>query len=458
MEPLFEVPIFFCKLIAKEAYDMKSILITAPSSGSGKTTITIGILRAMRNMGLDTCAFKTGPDYIDAAFLREACKGMAGNLDMHLQGKEGILSAFSMLAADYCVIEGAMGYFDGIYNTSENSSYDISKKLGVNSILVYTPKGEMFSVIPKIKGMAEFEASNIKAVIFNSVNEKHYKMLKEALEKHTRLKALGFLPKMDAAGLKSRHLGLVQSMEVEGIDSQIEELSKIVSANIDLNGVIGLMTDVETCRRPAMEKHDVKAAIAKDKAFSFYYSENLAILERACDVTYFSPLKDESLPQCDLLYLGGGYPEVFKDELAMNKSMLASIKEYSSRGGYIYAECGGFMYLTGSIAGKTMAGVFDGQSELTDKLQNFGYVDMELKTDCMLGKKGDRVTAHEFHKSVTDIKDSTLFSIEKTMGNSSWEGGHLYKNTYGGYPHISFVGNMHVLRNILDSIERSKRK
>ncbi len=436
---------------------MKSIMITAPSSGSGKTTLTMGILRVMRNMGYDVCAFKTGPDYIDGAFLGEACKGKTGNLDMHLMGKEGIMYAFSMLAADYCIVEGAMGYFDGIYNTSINSSYDISKELGINSILVYTPKGEMFSAIPKIKGMAEFEASSIKAVIFNSINEKYYEMLKEALEKHTGLRALGFLPKVDAVGLKSRHLGLIQSMEVEDIDCQIEELSKIVSANIDLDGIMELMTDVKTGKAPEIGKYDIKVAIAKDKAFSFYYGENLRILENACDVTYFSPLEDESLPPCDLLYLGGGYPEVFKEELARNKAMLDSIKKYGNQGGYIYAECGGFMYLTDFIDGEAMVGVFEGQSKLTGKLQNFGYVDMELKTDCMLGKKGERVTAHEFHKSVTEVKSSTVFRIAKTMGSNKWEGGHLYKNTYGGYPHISFVGNMNILKNILDSIERSKK-
>ena len=435
---------------------MKSILITAPASGSGKTTLTMGILRAIRNMGLDACAFKTGPDYIDRAFLEKACKGRTGNLDMHLQGKEGVLSALSLISAEYCIVEGAMGYFDGIYNTYINSSYDISKELGINSILVYTPKGEMFSAIPKIKGMAEFEASSIKAVIFNNTSGKHYEMLKEALEKYTNLKVLGFLPKMDAAELKSRHLGLVQSIELEDIDLKIEEISKIVSANIDLDGIINLMKDINIGSEPDIRRYDIKAAIAKDKAFSFYYSENLDILERACDVTYFSPMEDECLPKCDLLYLGGGYPEVFKKELTKNKTMLASIKEYSRNGGYIYAECGGFMYLTESIDGEPMVGVFSGQPGLTSKLQNFGYIDMELKVDCILGSKGDKATAHEFHKSVSEIQKDTIFEISKTMGNSTWEGGYLYKNTYGGYPHISFLGNIHVLQNILDSVERSK--
>jgi cobyrinic acid a,c-diamide synthase len=437
---------------------MKSILITAPTSGSGKTTITMGILRALRNRGHDTCAFKTGPDYIDRAFLEKACKGRAGNLDIHLQGKEGILSALSMASDEYCIIEGAMGYFDGIYNTYINSSYDISKELGINSILVYTPRGEMFSAIPKIMGMAEFEASSIKAVIFNNISLTHYEMLKEALEKHTSLKVLGFLPKMDAVELKSRHLGLVQSIELEDLDSQIEEISKVVRANIDLDEIISLMTDINLSSKQDIGTYDVKVAIARDKAFSFYYSENLDMLEKACKVTYFSPMEDDALPQCDLLYLGGGYPEVFKKELADNRTMLASIKEYSQKGGYIYAECGGFMYLTDSIDGEPMTGVFRGQSKLTGKLQNFGYIDMELKADSMLGRKGDKLTAHEFHKSVSELQVDTIFHISKTMGRKTWGGGYIYKNTYGGYPHISFLGNLQVLKNILDSIERGKKE
>lgn len=465
LEPLVEVPIFFCfKLISGNqaekrtigGYGMKSILITAPTSGSGKTTITMGILRALRNMGLDTCTFKAGPDYIDRAFLAKACKGRAGNLDMHLQGRSGISSALSLASAECCVIEGAMGYFDGIYNTYVNSSYDISKEFSINSILVYTPVGEMFSAIPKIKGMAEFEASSIKAVIFNSISTTHYEMLKEALERYTNLKVLGFLPKMDAVELKSRHLGLVQSIELEDLDSRIKEISEMVIANIDLDEVIKLMTEINVSSKPDIGRYDIKVAIALDKAFSFYYSENLDILERACRVTYFSPIEDEVLPQCDLLYLGGGYPEIFKKELAENKGMLASIKEYSQSGGYIYAECGGFMYLTDSIDGKPMVGVFSGQSKLTNKLQNFGYIDMELKVDCMLGSKGDKMTAHEFHKSASEIQKDTVFEISKTMGKNTWEGGYIYKNTYGGYPHISFLGNLQVLKNILESIERKK--
>ena len=436
---------------------MKTILITAPNSGCGKTTISVGITRALLSKGLDVCAFKTGPDYIDRAFLEKASNRRAGNLDMHLQGKEGMLSALSMTTAEYCVIEGAMGYFDGISNTYINSSYDISRELELNSILIYTPKGEMFSAIPKMKGLAEFQDSNIKAVIFNNVGEKHYNMLKEALGMYTDLKVLGYIPKIEEAEFKSRHLGLVQSIEIADIEAKIDAIAKLVLKNIDIDELVKLMRDIEIPESPKGKKWDIKVGIAMDNAFSFYYSENIRLLEMACEIEYFSPLQDKTIPVCDLIYLGGGYPEVFVETLVKNKSMLDSIKSFSEKGGFIYAECGGFMYLNKCINGQPMVGVFKGESKMTKGLQRFGYLDMQLKVDCILGKKGDRITAHEFHKSVTQIEEEPIFSISKTLGDAKWECGYLYKNTYGGYPHIHFLGNMDVLNNILEHIERSKK-
>lgn len=436
---------------------MKTILITAPNSGCGKTTISVGITRALLNKGLDVCAFKTGPDYIDRAFLEKASKRRAGNLDMHLQGKEGMLSALSMASAEYCVIEGAMGYFDGISNTYINSSYDISRELELNSILIYTPKGEMFTAIPKIKGLAEFEDSNIKAVIFNNVGEKHYYMLKEALGKHTDLKVLGYIPKIEEVEFKSRHLGLVQSIEIDDIEAKIDVIAKVVLKNIDIDEFVKLMKDIEIPEAPKVKKRDIKVGIAMDNAFSFYYSENIRLLEITCEVEYFSPLHDKTIPDCDLIYLGGGYPEVFEETLAKNKSMLDSINSFSEKGGFIYAECGGFMYLNQFINAQPMVGVFKGESKMTKNLQRFGYIDMQLKVDCILGKKGDRITAHEFHKSVTQVEAEPIFSISKSLGDSKWACGYLYKNTYGGYPHIHFLGNIDVLNNILEHIERSKK-
>lgn len=324
---------------------MKTIMVTAPSSGSGKTTLTMGLVRSLRNRGLEVCCLKTGPDYIDTAFLRTASGNEAGNLDLHLQGEEGLKQAFSLAAGELCVVEGAMGYFDGIYNTYCGSSYDISRILGINTLLIYTPKSEMFSAIPKIKGMLDFHNSKIAGVFLNRVNRHYYELLRGQIEKYTGLPVLGFIPHMPEAELKSRHLGLVQSIEIEEIDQQIEEIAAVVEKYLDLDRVISLMSEVEGLPFPDLKKRNLRVAIARDRAFSFYYRENLKLFESSCRVEYFSPLEDEGLPDCDLIYLGGGYPEVFREKLSANRQMLNDVKNFAERGGAIYAECGGMLYL-----------------------------------------------------------------------------------------------------------------
>jgi cobyrinic acid a,c-diamide synthase len=436
---------------------MKAIMITAPSSGSGKTTITMGLIRALKKKGLRVSAFKTGPDYIDKAFLETASGNFAGNLDMHLQGEEGMKNSLALADGDCCVIEGAMGYFDGIYNTWTNSSYHISSSLGVNAVMVYTPKGEMFSAIPKIKGMVEFEDSRIRAVILNKVNKHYYTLLKEQIEKYTGLKVLGFIPDMEDVELKSRHLGLVQSSEINDIESKLDKLSEVILNSIDMDMLISIMNDMDKAVTINTEKRNIKVAVAMDKAFSFYYRENLDMLEKSCEVVYFSPMNDSILPYCDFLYLGGGYPEIFREELSENASMLESIREFSETGGCIYAECGGFMYLTENIEGSEMVGVFKGKSEMTSKLQRFGYINLDIKKDCILGKVGDTLTAHEFHRSVSTVEGEEIYKIRKTMGEKAWECGYSYKNTLGGYPHISFLGNKKAFSSMLDYIENNKK-
>lgn len=430
---------------------MKGIMITAPASGSGKTVVTMGIIRALADMGFNVCGFKTGPDYIDTGFIQTASRKDAGNLDMHLQGVDGMKMSLSMGEGEYCVIEGAMGYFDGIYNTYENSSFDIAKSLNVNSILVYTPQGEMFSAVPKIKGMADFPGSTIKGVILNQVSEKTFKLLKEPIQKYTGLNLLGFIPEMSGLELESRHLGLVQSFEVGDINNRIQKAADIIKQNIDLNLLVKLMTEVDTSPVEYLPVRNITVAVARDLAFSFYYRENLKLISNCCNIEYFSPLADREPPPCDLLYLGGGYPDVFKTELAANRTMLASIKAFADRGGCIYAECGGFLYLMEYIEDSRMVGVFPGKSLMTDKLQRFGYIDIELKNDCMLGKADDKLTGHEFHKSVTVPSNAdTVYNIKKTKGDTTWICGYRYKNVLAGYPLISFLGNMNSLLSMLD--------
>ncbi|WP_416197219.1 MAG: cobyrinate a,c-diamide synthase [Sporanaerobacter sp.] len=437
---------------------MKSIMISAPSSGSGKTTITLGIVRALKKRGLNVCCYKTGPDYIDKKFLELASGLDAGNLDIHLMGMDGIEDSFSMGKGEIAVVEGAMGYFDGIYNTFENSSYDISRKLKINTILVYTPKGEMFSAIPKIKGMVDFKYSNIVGVILNKVRKDIYVLMKEQIEKYIGIKVLGFVEEDKELEIKSRHLGLVQGEEIENIDELIERASVQIENNVNLDSLIDSMSEVVTKEYTYPAKRDVVVGIAYDRAFSFYYRENLNLFENTTNVVYFSPMKDKQIPKCDLLYLGGGYPEVFSEFLSKNTEMRKSIKRFAENGGHIYAECGGFMYLMSAIEDHEMCGVFNGTSKMTDKLQRFGYIDIELMKDCILGEKGDILTGHEFHKSMTQIDGEEIYSITKPMSDKRWNCGYMYKNVLAGYPHINFLGNMKAFLNLLDIVEKEKSK
>lgn len=439
---------------------MRALMIAAPASGNGKTTVTMGLLRALRRRGLDVCGYKVGPDYLDPAFLAVASGQTARNLDVHLQGSNGVWESLVRGQNAYAVIEGVMGYFDGIGNTYRNSSYELARMLGIPTILVYTPAAEMFTIIPKLKGLAEFEVSTIQAVIFNNVTPAYYALIKEAVEQYTPLRVLGGLPKTTEVALQNRHLGLVQSMEIPDLEAKIERLADLMTEQIDLDQVLALMT---ACQMPPLEQpmeavykpqRALTIAVANDQAFAFYYPENLELLAAAGRIVYFSPLCDAGLPECDLVYLGGGYPEIFRTELSANRLMRESIKAYAERGGYLYAECGGLMYLTESIEDVEMVGIFRGKTTVTSRLQRFGYVDITLQTRCLLGEPGERLTGHEFHHAVSAIEGAPVYGVSKTGGTQTWTCGYAYKNVLAAYPHLSFLGNRHALNTLLRRVDR----
>lgn len=436
---------------------MKTIMITAPSSNTGKTVVTLGIIRALKDRGLDVSAFKTGPDFIDRKYIGMASGKVAGNLDMHLMEREGLKGSIAMNNGEFGVIEGAMGYFDGIYNTYENSSYDISLELDIPTILVYSPKGEMFSAIPKIKGMVDFSKNRIKGIIFNKTNESMYKLLKEQIEKHIDIEVLGYLPIDEELNIESRHLGLLQPEEHISIEKYINRAACMVENTIDVDKIIKISKQVKVEPKNYSKKRDITVAIAYDRAFNFYYEENIKFLEAICNVEYFSPLKDKELPKADLIYIGGGYPELFLEQLSENMDMIRSIRDYVEDGGYVYGEAGGLMYLVDSIEGYSMCGIFSGKSTMTDRLQRFGYVNILLKEDCMLGQAGDKLTGQEFHRSVIETDEEQILHITKPMSKRKWQCGFSYKNALGIYQHINFLGNEKALDYMLRKIEKDVR-
>lgn len=435
---------------------MKTIMITGPSSNSGKTILTLGLIRAIKNRNINVSAFKTGPDFIDTKYLELASGKRAGNLDMHLMRREGIFKSLEMNQGDFAVIEGAMGYFDGIYNTFENSSFDMSKELNVPSILVYTPKGEMFSVIPKIKGMVDFPGSKIKGVILNKVSKTMYELLKERIEEYISVEVLGYLPYDDDLIIESRSLGLKGAEEQDDYEELIDTASKAVEETIKIDRVLEMGNRLNIKPYEYKEKRNIKVAIAYDKAFNFYFNENLNLLENICKVEYFSPLKDKKVPDCDFIYIGGGYPENYLRELSQNKSMIDSIHKESEKEKFIIAEGGGFMYLVSTIEGYPMVNIYKGKAIMTDKLQRFGYVDIELEEDTILGGKGNLISANEYHRSVIEIEGKPVFNIKKPKNKRKWQCGYKYKNTIAYYQHINFLGNIDNFYYLLDNIEKTK--
>ncbi len=435
---------------------MKTLMITAPCSNTGKTILTLGIIRALRNRGLDISPFKTGPDFIDTKYLEVSAKKTAGNLDIHMMGKEGIKESLSINKGEYGIIEGAMGYFDGIYNTYENSSFHISQELDIPAILIYSPKGEMFSAIPKIKGMVDFSQNRIKGIILNKTNEKIYSMLNEKIKEYIDIEVLGYLPKDEDFIIEERYLGLLQTHENMDLDHKLNIISSKIEETININRLIDLAKDIKIDSFKYPPKRNISIGIAYDEAFNFYYEENLKLLESIGNVVYFSPLHDKSLPKVDLIYIGGGYPELYKEELSRNKNMIEEIKKFAKNKGYIYGEGGGFMYLVETIENIPMCGLLKGKGIMTKRLQRFGYVNIRLKEDCLLGVKGDNIVGQEFHRSIVETTEKEIFEITKPKTNRNWECGYMKDNILVAYPHINFLGNKKVLNYLIDKVENKR--
>lgn len=438
---------------------MKSIIISSNASGGGKTTFTLALMKALKNRGLDVQGYKVGPDYIDPAFHKEVTKKHSRNLDSFLMGHEGVKNNYIKGNGDVGVIEGVMGLYDGLGISEKASTYEISKILGnMPIILVLSPKGQSASICAEINGFKEYRNANIVGVVLNSISEKYYNLLKCAIEENCSIKVFGYIPKEEKIELSSRHLGLVQSMEILNLEEKLECCGELIEKHVDLDKIIDEMQEFkhnqEVNHKLKVENKNLRIGVALDKAFSFYYKENLELLEELGEVIYFSPLVDKALPErLDFLYIGGGYPEVFKKELEANHSMRNSIKEALNNGLRCYAECGGLMYLTKSIDNAEMVGFFDGESLMTKRLQRFGYCKVKIDKNCFDNKKEIEVNGHEFHKSQVNLNEKNVYEVSKTQYNGeiiNWQCGYHKNNTLAGYAHINFLGNLEFLKALLN--------
>lgn len=442
---------------------MKGVVISSNCSGGGKTTITLGIMKALMKLGFDVQGYKVGPDYIDPAFHSTITKKPSRNLDLFLMGEEGVKAAFSRGDGDMAVIEGVMGLFDGKEIDSRFSTAHVAKTLELPIILILSPKAASATLAAEIQGILNYcdewvKKPNVKGVILNNISSSYYNLLKLIIETHCNIKVYGYIPKDEEISLKSRHLGLVQCSEVEDIEYKINKCSEHILSNVNMDELISTFSEVKKYEDNFhIENKNLKIAVAKDEAFSFYYTENLELLKEVGEIIYFSPLHDKKLPDdINFLYLGGGYPEVFIKELSSNISMLKSIKNQLDNGLKCYAECGGLMYLTESITtldGKEFntAGFFKGKSVMTTRLQNFGYCAINIDEKSPL-LKDLSINAHEFHKSKVELDENYIYNLAKNSYDGSiknWNCGYVKNNTLGAYGHIHFFGNINFLKELL---------
>ncbi|OHX65860.1 cobyrinate a,c-diamide synthase [Flammeovirga pacifica] len=434
-----------------------SFIIAAPTSNSGKTTLTLGILRALKNRGKSIQPFKCGPDYIDPKFHEVACQRQGVNLDLYMMEEAHLKETYSHYAnnVEVSCIEGVMGLFDGA-KKSERSTAELSKTLKLPVIFVIDAKSVAYSVAPLMYGFKNFDPEiRIEGVIFNRVNTKsHYKFLQEACE-DVGIPSLGYLPYLDDCKIESRHLGLSID-SIEQYDQKIEKIAESVEKTIDLEKLLELTQQSIIAEDKPIQKEGndgLKIGIAKDEAFNFYYPQNIDALQKLGSVHFFSPLKDKVLPKVDLIYFPGGYPECFTKELSDNHEMLHQIKRYAEDEGKIIAECGGMMYLGKSLIdakGKEhlMANVFTFSSSMQQMKLNLGYRTIELPDFPIKG--------HEFHYSqlINEENTTTTGKVWNARNGEVKTKIFRYKNVWASYIHLYF-GEPYIIKQLIDFLKEN---
>ena len=430
------------------------LLIAGTGSGCGKTTAVCAILQALVNRGMKAAAFKCGPNYIDPMFHAEIIGTPGGNIDLFFSDEVLARSLFLRHAGDVSIIEGAMGYYDGLsMGSAQASGWHTARALQAPVLLVLDVRGmAALSAAAVIRGFQTFRSPDvISGVLLNRASPMSYPKLKEIIEAECGVPVYGYLPALPAAALESRHLGLVTAGEVQDLKQKLAILAGQAEQSVDLDGLLALMRSAPVLEENAAEAASlghVRLAIARDQAFCFYYQDNLELLEAlGAELVPFSPLRDEVLPPCDGLYLGGGYPELHLEELSRNVSMRASVRRAVEGGLPTVAECGGFMYLTQAIDGLPMAGVLPGSCQNSGRLMRFGYAVLHAGQDSLLFGAGDEIRAHEFHYWDAECPGEALRAVKPT--GKAWRCAYASETLYAGFPHLFFPSQPRAARRFI---------
>lgn len=453
------------------------VLFAGTGSGTGKTTITCGILSELIKSGFNVTSFKCGPDYIDPMFHRKVIGTKSYNLDSFFLEKMQLQEYFRTKAecSDISVLEGVMGYYDGAGFTTRGSTYEIADITDTPVVLIVNGKGMGNSIGAVLKGFTSYVTdSHIKGVIVNQVTRQTYEKMKEQILAYG-LVPCGFLGKLkEDLILKNRHLGLVTTDEIEDLQNKLDLLSQKVCETVEVERILEIAKSAEdfsdnqdilkkvtaggnssgnssdsssgnlSCRN---ERNGIRIAVAKDEAFSFFYEENMELLQKmGCEIVYFSPLHDKKVPSgIGGMILPGGYPEVYAKELAQNHEMKEAVKQAAMLHMPILAECGGYMYLKQSLEGMDgliheMTGILPGECKKAEHLVRFGYVTLKAESDNIFCEKGDILRGHEFHYWDSE-ENGSAFLAEPASGRAQYSCIYADGNILAGFPHIYFPSN-----------------
>ncbi|MCL6105969.1 MAG: cobyrinate a,c-diamide synthase [Actinobacteria bacterium] len=442
--------------------DVPRLMVSAPHRSSGKTTLSIGLCAALAASGVKVQAFKKGPDFIDPMWLSAATRRDCRNLDLFMMGEDRVLESFAEngAGAGLAIVEGNMGLYDSIEVDGRGSTADMARTLGAPVILVIDTRNMTRSVAPLIQGFTGFEPDiNIAGIILNKVSgSRHEDKLRQVIERYTDVEVVGAIRRHPEMGIIMRHLGLQPAGESLAPDDVVAKIGDIVAAGVDLKQIRRIAGSAPRLAaappadaRPAAtgRRPSVRLGIARDRAFTFYYPENLEALAAAgAELVPFSPTSDPELPPgLNGLYIGGGFPEVFMEELEANGSLREQIRAAAAAGMPVYAECGGLMYLARQITwkGKTrrMVGALPCDILMHEKPRGHGYVELRATGAGGWFEPGLKIRGHEFHYSEIVNAGEVGFAYDMLRGTGldRQHDGIIYGNALASYTHLHALGS-----------------
>ncbi len=446
------------------------IVVAGTTSSVGKTSITAAIIHGIKKHGYSVQPFKVGPDFIDPSYLSAVSGRLSRNLDPWLMGSKGVVKSFVKNSdSDFSIVEGVMGFYDGFSGTTNfSSTYHVANILKTPVILVLDASKTARSIAAIALGFTKFQKnSRIMGLILNKIgSKKHEELCRQALAP-LKLPILGVIPRKTNLIMESRHLGLIPVKESQSVKSKIRMIAKSISNFIDIAKIIQMGKKVSPLPKISLDKkpkYKTTIAVALDESFNFYYQDNLDALRTAgAMIKFFSPVSDSKVPDCDGIYIGGGFPEIIGESLEKNQRMQKAIKKLAEDHVPIYAECGGLMYLTKSIDYNynkfRMVGLFDAITKMQKRLK-LNYTKATVSHDCLISKSFKIIRGHEFHFSeLESLHDDVKFAYNLSVGIGikNRKDGLMEHNTLASYTHLHFANSSFAKNFVQNCIKNSRR-